>query len=189
MFWSSEKRQHWSHKSTENPLILAAISTSNPNHPPHVKRGLIRSLHNRASTICQDRQDLAKEINNLRHDLQLNGHPQGFIDSVINPKGSSHPKTKEKPLGSVHIPYVKGVSEKFKNIGNRYNITTIFRTKRTLQSSLMKTRPETDLQQTTQCVYSSPCECGRRYIGETGRPLAVQLREHRHNLKQGLLEK
>jgi hypothetical protein len=26
-------------------------------------------------------------------------------------------------------------------------------------------------------------------FGETGRPLAVRLREHRHNLKQGLLEK
>jgi hypothetical protein len=29
----------------------------------------------------------------------------------------------------------------------------------------------------------------RSYIGETGRSLAVRLREHRHNLKQGLLEK
>jgi hypothetical protein len=40
-----------------------------------------------------------------------------------------------------------------------------------------------------QCVYSIPCECGRSYIGEKGRPLAVRLREHRHNLKEGLLEK
>jgi hypothetical protein len=29
----------------------------------------------------------------------------------------------------------------------------------------------------------------RNYIGETGRPLAVLLREHRHNINQGLLEK
>jgi predicted GIY-YIG superfamily endonuclease len=40
-----------------------------------------------------------------------------------------------------------------------------------------------------QCIYSIPCECGRSYIGETSRPLAVRLREHRHNLQQGLLEK
>jgi hypothetical protein len=31
--------------------------------------------------------------------------------------------------------------------------------------------------------------CGRSYIGETGRPLAVRIREHKYNLKQGLLEK
>jgi hypothetical protein len=53
----------------------------------------------------------------------------------------------------------------------------------------MKTRPESDPQQTAQCVYSIPCECGRSHIGETGRPLAVRLREHRYNLIEGLVEK
>jgi hypothetical protein len=53
----------------------------------------------------------------------------------------------------------------------------------------MKTRPERDPQQTPRCVYSIPCECGRSYIGETGKPLAVRLREHKYNLKEGLLEK
>jgi hypothetical protein len=47
----------------------------------------------------------------------------------------------------------------------------------------MKNSPERDSQQTAQCVYSIPCECG----GGRG-ALAVRLREHRHNLKGGLLE-
>jgi hypothetical protein len=89
----------------------------------------------------------------------------------------------------VYIPYVKGVSEKFRRIGNRYNIRTILEIKRTLRSSLMKTRPERDPLQMAQCICSISCECGRNYIGETGRPLAVLLCEHRHNLQQGLLEK
>jgi hypothetical protein len=86
-------------------------------------------------SICQDRQDLVKEINNLRHDLQLNGYLQGFIDSVINSKGSSRPKKEEKPLCPLYIPYVKGVSETFKRIGNQYNIRTILRTEHTLGNS------------------------------------------------------
>jgi predicted GIY-YIG superfamily endonuclease len=53
----------------------------------------------------------------------------------------------------------------------------------------MRARPERDPQQMAQCVYSIPCECGRTYIGETGRPLAVHRREHRHNFKKGLLQK
>jgi hypothetical protein len=53
----------------------------------------------------------------------------------------------------------------------------------------MKTVPERDPRQTAQCIYSILCECGRNYIGETGRPLAVRLRERRHNLQQGLIEK
>jgi hypothetical protein len=39
-----------------------------------------------------------------------------------------------------------------------------------------------------QCIYSIPWECGRSYIGETGRPLAVWLHEHRQNLKEGALD-
>jgi predicted GIY-YIG superfamily endonuclease len=89
----------------------------------------------------------------------------------------------------VYIPYVKGVSEKLKRIGNQCNIRMIFKTKHKLRSSLMKTRPERDPQQTARGVYSIPCECGISYIGETGRPLAMRLCEHKHNLKEGLLEK
>jgi hypothetical protein len=55
----------------------------------------------------------------------------------------------------------------------------------------MKSRSERDPQQTVRvhCVYSIPCECSRSYIGETGRRLAVRLREYRYDLKEGLLEK
>jgi hypothetical protein len=53
----------------------------------------------------------------------------------------------------------------------------------------MKTRPKGDPEQMAQCIDSIPCECGRSYIGETGRLLAVQLLEYRHYLTEGLLEK
>jgi hypothetical protein len=53
----------------------------------------------------------------------------------------------------------------------------------------MKTRLERDPQHTAQYVSSIPCECGRSYIGETGRPVAVRLREHRYSLRQCPLEK
>jgi hypothetical protein len=108
-------------------------------------------------------------------DLQFNGYSQGFIDLVINSRCSSHLNKEQKPMGSVYIPYVKGVSEKFKCIGDQYNIRTIFKTKHTLRSSLMKTMLERDTQKMAQCVYSNPCECGRSYIGETGRHLAMWL--------------
>jgi hypothetical protein len=52
----------------------------------------------------------------------------------------------------------------------------------------MRTRSERDSQQTAQRVYSIPCECGRSYMGETGRPLALRLLENRHNFTEVLLE-
>jgi hypothetical protein len=84
---------------------------------------------------------------------------------------------------------VKSVLEKFRSIRNLHDMRSIFETKHTLKSSLMKTRPERDPQQTAQCIYIIPRECGRSYSGETGRPLAVRLREHRHNIKERLKEK
>jgi hypothetical protein len=77
-----------------------------------LKRGLIYSLHNSDYKICQECQELFNEIGRLRLDFQLTSYPQGFIDLVINSKGSSHPNQEEEPLGSVYIPYVKGVSGK-----------------------------------------------------------------------------
>jgi predicted GIY-YIG superfamily endonuclease len=53
----------------------------------------------------------------------------------------------------------------------------------------MRTRLERDPQQMAHCIYSICCECGRSYIGETGRPLAVRLHEHRHNLKESFSRK
>jgi hypothetical protein len=92
---------------------------------------------------------------------------QGFIDSVLNSKGGSHQNKDEKHQGSVYIPYMKDSPEISKLIGNRYDIRPIFKTKQSLRSSLMKTRPEVDPQQTAQCVFSIPSECGGSYIGET----------------------
>jgi hypothetical protein len=61
---------------------------------------------------------MCNEISSLRCNFQLNGYPRGFNNSVINSKGSSTPSKEVKPLSSVYIPYVKGVSEKLKCTGN-----------------------------------------------------------------------
>jgi hypothetical protein len=116
--------------------------------------------------------------------------PPKVINTIINNTGGNNWLRNEvKPIGSMTIPYVKGISEKFKRIGNCYNIRTIFKTKHTLRETLMKTRPMSDSQLTAHCIYSSPCEYGRSYVGKTGRPLSVRIRENKLNLKNGLLEK
>jgi hypothetical protein len=62
-----------------------------------------------------------------------------LINTVINNNGGNNRLRNEvKPIGSAVIPYVKGISDKFKRIGNRYNIRTIFKTKHTLRNTLIK---------------------------------------------------
>jgi hypothetical protein len=55
------------------------------------------------------------------------------------------------------IPYVKGISEKFRHIGNHFNVRTLFKTKHTFHGTLMKTGLVRDAQQMKQCVYNIPC--------------------------------
>jgi hypothetical protein len=78
-------------------------------------------------------------------------------------------------LDMVSIPYCKVVSEKFRRICYRYSIRTVFETKCTLGGYLRKTKPKFEFLQKSRCVYKFPCECGRFYIGETGRSVAVRL--------------
>jgi hypothetical protein len=76
----------------------------------------------------------------------LNEYPQEFVDSVMKPSRISHPSDTVYQ-DTVIIPYVKGVSEKFRCIGNCLNIRTIFKIELTLCGTLKKTGPVTDAQQ------------------------------------------
>jgi predicted GIY-YIG superfamily endonuclease len=116
-------------------------------------------------------------------------YPQEFIDSIMKLSRSSGPFSDTIYQGTFIIPYDKGISKKFRHIGNRFNVRTIFKTKHALCGTLLKMGLVRDAQQTKQCVYSIQCDCGRCYIGETSRPLEVHIKEHKCNLTQGLLEK
>jgi hypothetical protein len=48
----------------------------------------------------------------------------------------------------------------------------------------MMNKLERDPQQMTQYIYSIVYECGRSYMGKTGRPLAVELCEHGHSIRE-----
>jgi hypothetical protein len=87
------------------------------------------------------------------------------------------------------VPYFKGTSEKTRCIGNHFNFRTIFKTENALRGALMKTGLVRDAQQTKQCVYNIPCDCGRCSNSETRRHLDVRIKEHKYNLTQNLLEK
>jgi hypothetical protein len=68
-----------------------------------------------------------------------------------------------------------------------YNIKTVFKTN-TLRNSLMRTRPISSPQTTVDYIYSTPCECGRSYTGETGILWLAGLGERRENMEVGHLK-
>jgi hypothetical protein len=147
-------------KSTHTGRYLHCKS----NYPHHVKRGVFHSLVKRAKVICKNQKDFKNKIKNLRHDLMLNEYRKEFVDSIMKPSTRNCPSSDAIYQGTVIIQYVTGISEKFRHIGNRFNLRTIFKTKHTFRGTLMKTGLVRDAQQMKECVYSIQCDCGRCYI-------------------------
>jgi hypothetical protein len=49
-----------------------------------VKRGINGTLCNRATILCEEKQDIMEEIDNLRQDLLLSDYPLHFISSTLS---------------------------------------------------------------------------------------------------------
>jgi hypothetical protein len=88
-----------------------------------------------------------EESKNVRHVLMLNEYQQEYFDSIIKPSRRNRPSSDTIYQGTVIIPYVKSISEKFRCIGNRFNVRTIFKTKHALRGTIMKTGPVRDAEQ------------------------------------------
>ena len=55
------------------------------NHPTHVKRGVVRCLHDRAREIISTQDNLQKEVDHLARVLKQNGYPANFIHNASAP--------------------------------------------------------------------------------------------------------
>lgn len=157
------------------------------NHSISVKKGVIKSLYDRAKIICTDDISLNRDINHIKNTLIKNDYPPYFIDKTLNEIQNPNHRHKDNNTQYIQltIPYIRGVSEKIRRIGKQYNIRTSFKTQNTLRSILSHTKPMNTEQQTKNVIYQIPCECDKFYIGETSRPLNVRIKEHKDYLRKG----
>jgi hypothetical protein len=66
-----------------------------------------------------------KEFKSIRHDLMLNEYPQEFVDSIMKPLRSKSHSSDTVYQDMVISPYVKGICEIFRRIGNCFNVRTV----------------------------------------------------------------
>ena len=83
------------------------------------------------------------------------------------------------------LPYIKDVSEVLRRCLQQQGVRTVFKSDTTLRSHLV--RPKDTLEPTKQdgVVYKIPCECGKVYIGETGRAMQDRIKEHDRDIRLG----
>ena len=82
---------------------------------------------------------------------------------------------------SITVPYNKGLSESFKNIGKKFGIQVHFKSGRTIKEELVAPKDKDHITKKSGVIYRFKCErleCDEEYIGETSRTFGQRYREH-----------
>ena len=115
------------------------------HHPTHVKRGVVRCLHDRARRVISMHDNLQTEVDHLARVLKQNGYSVNFIHNASVPPTQetadvSSPEEKQEKGPLVVIPYVAGMSEEIRRVCRKFNIRVVFKSGRTLRSMLTKVK-------------------------------------------------
>ncbi|XP_068692347.1 uncharacterized protein [Montipora foliosa] len=152
--------------------------------PLSVKRGIVKCLYERAKRLVTKPSGISKEKKHLSSFLVSNGYPLSFLQKITKtrkPSSSAEPTIEYK--STAVLPYVNGLSEQPRRCLHQQGIRAVFKSEITLRSHLV--RPKDAVEPTKQdgVVYRIPCECGKVYIGETGRPMQDRIKEHERDIR------
>ena len=167
-------------KPTHTDQYLAYDS----HHPQSVKRGIVKCLYDRAKHIVTKPSVISKEKKHLSSVLVSNGYPLSFLQKVTKTR---KPTTNEGPTtefkSTAVLPYVKGLSEQLRRCLQQQGVRAVFKSETTLRSHLVRPKDPADPTKQDGVVYRIPCECGKVYIGETGRPMQDRIKEHDRDIR------
>ena len=158
------------------------------HHPEYVKRGMATCLFHRARTIAVG-DNIQKEEQHLRMVLRANDYPEHVIQAAAKPKKKRTTTTEEQPKYTICLPYIAGIGEDLRRVCRKYNIRTVFTTMCTIRRKLTNVKDADPSLKRSRVVYSIPCSCGLKYIGETKRNLETRLKEHQTATIRGETEK
>ena len=82
---------------------------------------------------------------------------------------------------SITVPYNKGLSKSFKNIGKKYGIQIHFKSGKALKDELVAPKDKDHITKKSGIIYRFKCdrlECDEEYIGETSGTFGERYKEH-----------
>ena len=167
-------------KPTHTDQYLAYDS----HHPQSVKRGIVKCLYERAKRLVTKPSVISKEKKHLSSVLVSNGYPFSFLQKITKtrkPNTNAEPATEFK--STAILPYFKGLSEQLRCCLQQQGVRAVFKLETTLRSHLVRPKDAVDSTKQDGVVYRIPCECGKVYIGETGRPMQDRIKEHDRDIR------
>ena len=103
------------------------------------------------------------------------------LTKTERPNNSAEPAIEFK--ATAVFPYVKGVSEQHRRSLQQQGVRAVFKSETTLRSHLVRPKDAVNPAKQDDVVYRIPGECGKVYIGETGRPTQDRIKEHDRDIR------
>ena len=153
------------------------------------KYSVINSLLHRAKNICSNQDKLKEELTYVERALTACKYPSWAIQRMKFKKNTPKQnrninrtnRSNNSNRTSITVPYNKGLSESFKNIGRKYGIQVHFKSGKTLKDELVAPKDKDHITKKSGIIYRFKCdrlECDEEYIGETSRTFGERYREH-----------
>ena len=114
-----------------------------------------------------------------------NGYPSSFVQTLTR-TGKAAPRVETEFKSTAVLPHIKGVSEPLRRCLQQQGIRAVFKSDTTLRSHLVRPKDTVDLAKQDGVVYRIPCECGKVYVGETGRSMQERIKEHDRDIPLAL---
>ncbi|XP_066019723.1 uncharacterized protein [Pocillopora verrucosa] len=109
-----------------------------------------------------------------------------MLRNLPRPVNSAEPANEFK--ATAVLPYVKGLSEQLRRCLQQQGVRAVFKLETTLRSQLVRPKDAVDPDKRDGVVSRIPCQCGKVYIGETGRPQQDRIKEHDRDIRLACTE-
>ena len=99
------------------------------NHPESMKRAIVKGFTDGARALC-DEKHLAEELNNIEDVFVANGYLRETVRRFMEQRHQQTDRKEQeeqKSRGAVTIPYLKGLSERFRRTANRHSFRVAFK--------------------------------------------------------------
>jgi len=154
---------------------------SGSNHHPSQKRGVIKTLSERARRICE-LSELEKELIHLERVFEWSGYSRQQFNRATRPRNIKLRRQQtadvEEKVGWTCLPYIHKVTDRIGWILEKRKFNTVFKPTRTIQQSLRSAKDKRD-RLSASGVYRIPCSCGSVYIGTTKGSVNTRIAEHK----------
>jgi len=90
-------------------------------------------------------------------------------------------KTEDKPTSTEYLPYTQTTYGRISRMLAKYNIKSVAIPPKKISSYVPPTKDAPGLR--TPGIYKIPCECGKVYIGRSGRSVQLWIKEHERHIR------